>query len=144
MAPRLTNVDAWLEEELRRGFVPFKGAPLPAGSPYRDRRSTSSDGWFAAGIATRVAAIVVAATCGLMATGALAAAAATGTADPEAWTFHLTMAISTCAGQRNAAQGNGIGTCLDAMVHNRGLRTFEQRARDGTGNARSLASPLHR
>ena len=142
MSPTPNNVDAWLEEELRRAFVPFSSAPLPVGAPYRSRRFPSAAAWSAARMATRIGVIVLAATCGMMATGALAAAAVTGTPDPADWTFHLTMTISTCTGQVAVGQSAPLGACVDAMVHYRGQRSFEERAREGSGSGRSLASPV--
>jgi hypothetical protein len=135
----MTSLDSWLEEQLGNGFVPFSTAPIPAGAPYRTYRPQSAGPWFAARLATRTGVILVAAACGLMATGALAAAAVTGTANPQVWSLHLTMAISTCAGQGATGQSGGIGACVDAVVHYRGPKSFEQRARDGTGSARPLA-----
>jgi hypothetical protein len=137
----MTNIDSWLEEELRRGFVPFSTAPIPAGATYRSLRHAPAQPWFATRMATRTGIILAAAVFGLMASGALAAAAVTGTADPRVWTVHFTMAISTCTERGAAGQGGGIGGCVNAVLHYRGPKSFEPRARDGTGSESSLASP---
>ena len=115
----MTELERWLEEELERGFVPFSAAPIPAGAPYRIHRPALSPRWVAARVVSRMAVVVVVAALGLTATGAMAASALTGTADPRVWAQDLNAAIATCAGQPGTTNG-GIGSCIGAFLHHEG------------------------
>jgi hypothetical protein len=132
--------DTWLEVGLEVEFVSFAKDPIPAGAPYRSRRAASAPPWSVARVATRTVVVLAAAASGLMATGALAAAAVTGSADPQVWTQHITMAIGTCAAQGAGGQG-GIASCVSAIVHYQGPRSQYHRTPAEIRAGASLPAP---
>jgi hypothetical protein len=133
--------DTWLEAELQVGYTSFASARIPPGAPYRSRHPDTAPPWSMARVATRTVVVLAATASGLMATGALAATAVTGSADPQVWTRHITMAIGVCAAQGAGGQG-GIGSCVSAIVHYQGPRFHRQQPSPNANNAsQSLPAP---
>src|ERR1700738_4088096 len=117
--------DSWLESELDVEYATFATAQIPAGAPYRNPHLTPAGHWSPARFAARSVPILAAAALGLVATGALAAAAVTGSADPQVWTEHIGVAIATCTGVGTGAPA-GIGSCVNAIVHHAGPQLNSQ------------------
>ena len=133
--------DLWLKDQLDKGYTRFSAAPAPAGAPYRAvahaaiTRSPRRR-------ATRAAMVVVAAAIGLMATTVLAAAAVTGSANPQAWGQYVSDAVSTCKSELTNGQ-HGIGQCVRAIAHQKGPQESNQHS-NGNGNAKTHPSPKGR
>ena len=135
--------DLWLTVELGRGSAPFRGAPPPAGAPYRAAamtaivRSPRSR-------AARVLMVVLAVAIGLMATTVLAAAAVTGSANPQAWGQYVSDAVSTCKSELANGQ-HGIGQCVSAIARQKGPQESNQHSNaGGNGAGKSHPSPKGR
>jgi len=107
--------DLWLTDELGRGYATFRAVPPPAGAPYRAASATRG----ARGRAARAALVVLAVAIGLMATTVLAAAAVTGSANPQAWGQYVSDAVSTCKSELANGQ-HGIGQCVQAIARQKG------------------------
>jgi len=86
--------------------------------------------------------VVVAAAIGLMATTVLAAAAVTGSANPQAWGQYVSDAVSTCKSELANGQ-HGIGECVRAIAHQKGPQESNQHS-NGNGNAKTHPSPKGR
>ncbi len=133
--------DLWLKDQLDKGYTRFSAAPAPAGASYRAvaraaiTRSPRSR-------AARAAMVVVAAAIGLMATTVLAAAAVTGSANPQAWGQYVSDAVSTCKSELANGQ-HGIGQCVRAIAHQKGPQESNQHS-NGNGNAKTHPSPKGR
>jgi hypothetical protein len=133
--------DLWLTDELGKGFIPFSATPLPAGAPYRagaDVTGIRSP----RGRAARVATLVVAVAIGLMATTVLAAAAVTGSANPQAWGQYVNNAVSTCKSELANGQ-HGIGQCVRAIARQKGPQESNQHS-NGAGAGKTHPSPKGR
>jgi hypothetical protein len=134
--------DLWLKDELDKGYTRFSASPAPVGAPYRvgahagiTRRPRSR--------AARIATVVVAAAIGLMATTVLAAAAVTGSANPQTWGQYVSDAVSTCKSELANGQ-HGIGQCVRAIAHQKGPQERDQHS-NASGNAsKSHPSPKGR
>jgi len=131
--------DLWLDDELAKGYTPFRATPLPAGAPYR----TSGQG---AGIrrlprarAARVGIVAAAVAIGLVGTTAFAAASATGSANPQVWGQYIKGAVSTCKSGLGAGQ-HGIGGCIHAIANQKGIQERNQHA-NGNGAGQSHPTP---
>lgn len=133
--------DRWLKDELDRGYASFSAAPAPAGAPYRavaHAAITRSP----RGRAARAAMVVLAVAIGLMATTVLAAAAVTGSANPQAWGQYVSDAVSTCKSELANGQ-HGIGQCVRAIARQKGPQESNQHS-NGSGNSKSHPSPKDR
>lgn len=128
------DFDLWLESELAKGYIPFSAMPPPAGAPYRA-------GLHAArrrGLPRARAAIVAAAAAlGLMGTTAFAAAAVTGSANPQVWGQHVKHAVSTCKSELGSDQ-HDIGKCVSAIAHEKGA---QERNQHSNGHGASQSHP---
>jgi hypothetical protein len=85
---------------------------------------------------------VVAAALGLMATTVLAAAAVTGSANPQAWGQYVSDAVSTCKSELTGGQ-HGIGQCVRAIARQKGSQERNQHS-NGNGNGKAHATPKGR
>ena len=114
--------DLWLEGELSKGYLPFSATPPPAGAPYRA-------GVHAAGHRrlprARAAIVGAAVAIGLMGTTAFAAAAVTGSVNPQVWGQHMVDAVSTCKSELGSGQ-QGIGKCVSAIARQKGAQERNQ------------------
>ena len=114
--------DLWLEGELGKGYLPFSATPPPAGAPYRA-------GVHAAGPRrlprARAAIVAAAVAIGLMGTTAFAAAAVTGSANPQVWGQYVSDAVSTCKSQLGSGQ-HDIGKCVSAIARQKGAQERNQ------------------
>jgi hypothetical protein len=131
--------DLWLKDELGKGYTPFRAVSPPAGAPYR---SHASIGRGLHGRGARVAIVVVAAAIGLMATTVLAAAAVTGSANPQAWGQYVSDAVSTCKSELASGQ-HGIGQCVRAIARQKGSDESTQHS-NGNGNGKTHPTPRGR
>ncbi len=130
MADYLTaeQFDGWLETELGRGFVPFSLNPAPPGAPYRAslRRSRRT--------ALRILVLVAAVAIGLVGTSAIAAGAATGSANPVVWGQYVSDAVTTCKSQLGNGE-HGIGKCVSAFAHQKEAQNGPKKSNgQGKGN----------
>jgi hypothetical protein len=128
--------ELWLNDELGRGYAPFRVVLPPAGAPYRSHASITSGPWSRG---ARAAIVVVAAALGLMATTVLAAAAVTGSANPQAWGQYVSGAVSTCKSELASGQ-HGIGQCVSAIARQKGPQESNQHS-NGNGNSNSKVHP---
>jgi hypothetical protein len=135
--------DLWLKDELGKGSIRFSAAPVPAGAHYRAvAHATSMRS--PRGRAARVAIVVVAIAIGLMATTLLAAAAVTGSANPQAWGQYVSDAASTCKSELANGQ-HGIGQCVRAIARQKGPQESNQHpSANGNGAGKSHPSPKGR
>lgn len=117
--------DLWLEGELGKGYVPFSATPPPAGAPYRAGVHAAGHHRLPRGRAARVAIVAAAVALALMATTAFAAAAATGSANPQAWGQYVKDAVSTCKSDLASGQ-HGIGECVRAIAGQKGAQERNQ------------------
>jgi hypothetical protein len=132
--------DLWLKDELGKGYATFSTAPPPAGAPYRAAALTRSS----RGRGARAAVIVLAVAIGLMATTMLAAAAVTGSANPQAWGQYVSNAVSTCKSELANGQ-HGIGQCVRAIARQKGPQESDQHSNaNGNGASKSHPSPKGR
>ena len=132
--------DLWLTAELGKGYAPFRAAQPPAGAPYRLAALNRSPRARAA----RVAVVVLAVAIGLIATAVLAAAAATGSANPQVWGQYVSGAVSTCKSELINGQ-HGIGQCVSAIARQKGPQESHQHSNAGGGGAgKSHPSPKGR
>jgi len=132
--------DLWLTDELGRGYATFRAVPPPAGAPYRAASATRG----ARGRAARAALVVLAVAIGLMATTVLAAAAVTGSANPQAWGQYVSDAVSTCKSELANGQ-HGIGQCVQAIARQKGPGERNQHSNaDGKGARNSNSTPKGR
>jgi hypothetical protein len=122
----------WLEGELRKAYVTFSATPPPAGAPYRA-------GVHAAGHRrlprARAAIVAAAVAIGLMGTTALAAAAVTGSANPQVWGQHVKDAVNTCKSELGSGQ-HDIGKCVSAIARQKGAQERDQHS-NGHGASQS-------
>ena len=121
--------DLWLTDELGKGYATFRGVPPPAGAPYRAASATRGPRDRAA----RAALVVLAVAIGLMATTVLAAAAVTGSANPQAWGQYVNDAVSICKSELANGQ-HGIGQCVQAIARQKGPQERNQHP-NGAGNS---------
>jgi hypothetical protein len=131
--------DLWLKDELGKGYAPFRAVSPSAGAPYR---SHASVGRGLHGRGARVAIVVVATAIGLMATTVLAAAAVTGSANPQAWGQYVSDAVSTCKSELASGQ-HGIGQCVRAIARQKGSNESTQHS-NGNGNGKTHPTPRGR
>ena len=117
MADYLTaeQFDGWLEGELGRGFVPFSLKPVPLGAPYRASLLRPKR------TALRTLVLVAAVAIGLGGTSAIAAGAATGSANPVVWGQYVSDAVTTCKSQLGNGE-HGIGKCVSAFAQQKGAQ----------------------
>ena len=118
--------DLWLTDELGKGYTAFRGVPPPTGAPYRAASATHGP----RGRAARAALVVLAVAIGLMATTALAAAAVTGSASPQAWGQYMSDAVRTCKSELANGQ-HGIGPCVQAIARQKGPEKRNQHSNAG-------------
>ena len=128
--------DLWLNDEFGKGYARFRAVSPPAGAPYR---SHASIGRGPHGRGARAAIVVVAAAIGLMATTVLAAAAVTGSANPQAWGQYVSDAVSSCKSELASGQ-HGIGQCVRAIARQKGPQESNQHS-NGNGNGSSKTHP---
>jgi hypothetical protein len=133
------DFDVWLNDELGKGYAPFRAVLPPAGAPYRSHASITRA---RRGRGAWAAIVVVAAALGLMATTALAAAAVTGSANPQAWGQYVSDAVSTCKSELTSGQ-HGIGQCVRAIARQKGSQERNQHS-NGNGNGKAHATPKGR
>lgn len=131
--------DLWLKDELGKGYAPFRAVSSPAGAQYR---SHASIGRGPRGRGARAAIVVVAAAIGLMATTVLAAAAVTGSANPQAWGQYVGDAVTTCKSELASGQ-HGIGQCVRAIARQKGSDESNQHS-TGNGNGKTHPTPKGR
>lgn len=127
--------DLWLKDELDRGYASFSAAPAPAGAPYR----AVGHAVITRSRAARAAMVVLAVVIGLMATTMLAAAAVTGSANPQAWGQYVSDAVSTCKSELANGQ-HGIGQCVRAIARQKGPQESNQHS-NGSGNGAGKSHP---
>jgi len=127
--------DLWLTDELGKGYATFRGVPPPAGAPYRAPSDTRGP----RGRAAMVALVVLAVATGLMATTILAAAAVTGSANPQAWGQYVSDAVSTCKSELANGQ-HGIGQCVQAIARQKGPQERNHHSNAG-GNGAGKSHP---
>jgi hypothetical protein len=130
MADYLTveQFDGWLESELGKGFVPFSLKPAPAGAPYSATLLRPK------ATALRTLVLVAAVSIGLVITSAIAAGAATGSANPVVWSQYVSDAVTTCKNQLGNGQ-HGIGKCVSAFAHQKEAQNGAQKSNGhGKGN----------
>ena len=88
--------------------------------------------------------VVLAVAIGLMATTVLAAAAVTGSANPQAWGQYVSDAVSTCKSELANGQ-HGIGQCVSAIARQKGPQESNQHSNaGGNGAGKSHPSPKGR
>src|ERR1700692_4415737 len=125
--------ELWLTDELGKGYTRFGAAQPPGGAPYRAAvltRSPTSRG-------ARAAIVVLAVAIGLMTTAVLAAAAVTGSANPQVWGHYVSDAVSTCKSELANGQ-HGIGRCVSAIARQKGPQESNQHSNAGSnGGGRS-------
>ena len=126
--------DLWLKDELGKGYSAFRAAPAPAGAPYRAAITRGLRGRGA-----RAAVVVLVVAFGLMATTILAAAAVTGSANPQAWGQYVSDAVSTCKSELKSGQ-HGIGQCVRAIARQKGPQESNQHS-NSNGNANNKPHP---
>ena len=126
--------DLWLEGELGKGYVPFSSTPPPAGAPYRAGVHAARHRRLPR---TRAAIVAAAVAIGLMGTTAFAAAAATGSANPQVWGQYVSDAVSTCKSQLESGQ-HDIGKCVSAIARQKGA---QQRNQHSSGHGASQNHP---
>ena len=131
--------DFWLKDELGKGYASFRSFLPPAGAPYRTHASNTR-GPRSRG--ARAAIVVVAVALGLMATTVLAAAAVTGSANPQAWGQYVNDAVSTCKSELTSGQ-HGIGQCVSAIARQKGPKERNQHS-NGDGNGKTHPTPKGR
>jgi hypothetical protein len=134
--------DLWLKDELGKGYAPFRAVSPPAGAPYRSQALARGP----RGRGARAAIIVVAAAIGLMATTVLAAAAVTGSANPQAWGQYVSDAVSTCKSELVSGQ-HGIGQCVRAIARQKGPNESNQHSNgngSGASNGKTHPTPKGR
>lgn len=119
------DFDLWLEGELGKGYVPFSATPLPAGAPYRAGVHAPGLRRLPRGRAARAAIVAAAVAIGLMGTTAFAAAAATGSANPQVWGQYVEDAVSTCKSELGSGQ-HDIGKCVSAIARQKGAQERNQ------------------
>jgi hypothetical protein len=127
--------DLWLKEELGKGYTTFSAAPPPAGAPYRAVTYIAT----IRGRAARAGLVILAVATGLMATTVLAAAAVTGSANPQAWGQYVSDAVSTCKSELANGQ-HGIGQCVQAIARQKGPQERNQHSNAG-GNGAGKSHP---
>lgn len=133
--------DLWLKDELGKDYAVFSVAPPPAAAPHR-AVAHAEISRSPRGRAARGAMVVVAAAIGLMATTVLAAAAVTGSANPQVWGQYVNDAVSTCRSE--LADGkHGIGQCVRAIAHQKGPLESGQHP-SGNGTTKTHPSPKGR
>jgi hypothetical protein len=132
------DFDLWLNDELGKGYAPFRAVSPPAGAPYRSHAITRAG----RGRGARAAIVVGAAAIGLMATAVLAAAAVTGSASPQAWGQYVSDAVGTCKSELAGGQ-HGIGQCVRAIARQRGSQESNQHSK-GSGNSKAHPTPKGR
>jgi hypothetical protein len=132
----------WLEDELGKGYASFSASPAPAGAPYRAGMHAVEPHRFPGGRAVRAAIVVAVAAIGLMGTTALAAAAVTGSANPQAWGRYVTDAVSTCKSELASGQ-HGIGECVRAIARQKGAQERDEHS-SGNGSGHAQSSPKGR
>jgi hypothetical protein len=135
--------DLWLNDELGKGYAPFQAVSPPAGAPYRSHASITRG---TRGRGARAAIVVVAAAIGLVATSVLAAAAVTGSANPQAWGQYVSDAVSTCKSELASGQ-HGIGQCVRAIARQKGSDESNQHSNgngNGTSNGKTHPTPKGR
>jgi hypothetical protein len=132
--------DLWLNDELGKGYAAFRAAQPPAGAPYRATAPAPNP----RGRAARAAMVVLAVAIGLMATTMLAAAAVTGSANPQVWGQYVSDAVSTCKNELANGQ-HGIGKCVSAIARQKGSQQSNQHSNaSGNGASKSHPSPKGR
>ena len=134
--------DHWLEDELGKGYLPFGATPPPAGAPYRAGVHAAGLRRLPRGRAARTAIVVAAIAIGLMGTTALAAAAVTGSANPQVWGQHVKDAVSTCKSELGSGE-HGIGECVRAIAHQKGTQKRDEHS-NGNGAGQARPSPKRR
>lgn len=122
--------DTWLAGELADGYARFGNRQLPAAAPYlwsQRIRPTR--------LATRVVVAFAAIVLALAATTAIAAAAATGSANPVVWGQYMKSVVTTCKNQLQSGQ-HGIGQCVSAAARQKGAQEREQHS-NGRGHGQT-------
>ena len=128
--------DLWLEGELGKGYVRFSATPPPAGAPYRAGVHAARHRRLPRAKAALVTAAVA---LGLMGTTAFAAAAVTGSVNPQAWGQHVRDAVSICKSELGSGQ-HDIGKCVNAIARQTGA---QQRNQHSNGQGASQNHPGH-
>jgi hypothetical protein len=126
--------DLWLEGELSKAYVTFNPTSPPGGAPYRSGVHATGHRRLPRARAAIVAAAVA---IGLMGTTAFAAAAVTGSANPQVWGQHVKDAVSTCKSELASGQ-HGIGQCVSAIARQKGA---QERTQNSNGHGASQSHP---
>jgi len=126
--------DTWLEDELARGFVQFRQAPLPTGAPYRPGASPRVSRRLAAKTLVLVAAVALALA------GTTALAAVTGSANPQVWGQYMKDVVTTCKSQLGAGQ-HGIGNCVSTIASQHGAQQRDQHSNGQGKGQKKHAAP---
>src|SRR5579875_1811594 len=144
------DFEGWLERELRRTLGPVRG-PSPRASQAAFRAVSRGRGGTLMAIKSGILASVTGkAAAGIAALavatggGAVAAVAATGSANPAAWGQAVVQAVQGCKQQvgDNAAAGKGtwnVGRCVSAFARQHGER--ERLAHAGSVSSPAPATP---
>ena len=129
--------ELWLTDELESSYSRFSVAPAPSGAPYR--AVPPAGGFRRLPRPARSAIVAVAVAVGLIGSTALAAAAVTGSANPQAWGQYVSDAVSTCKSELVSGQ-HGIGQCMRAIAHQKGSQERDQHS-NGNGSGKPHPSP---
>ena len=129
----------WLADELTKGYVPFGARPLPVGAPYRGGAPAMGPRWLPRGLAARTAVIIAAVSIGLLGTTVLAAAAVTGSSNPQVWGQYIDDVVTTCKSQLGSGQ-HGIGNCVSTIARQKGAQERDQHSR-GPGAGQNHPGP---
>jgi hypothetical protein len=129
--------DLWLESQLDQGYARISSTRPPAGAPYRAGRHAT--GFRRLPRPARAAIVAVAVAIGLIGSTALAAAAVTGSANPQAWGQYVSDAVATCKSELASGQ-HGIGQCVRAIANQKGSQERDQHS-NGNGSGKPHPSP---
>ena len=129
--------ELWLTDELQRNYSRFSGAPAPSGAPYR--ATLRAGGFRSLPRPARAAIVAAAVAVGLIGSAALAAAAVTGSSNPQAWGQYVSDAVSTCKSELPSGQ-HGIGQCVRAIAHQKGSQERDQHSNEN-GSGKPHPSP---
>ena len=129
--------ELWLTDELGRSYSRFNVTPAPSGAPYRATRRAG--GFRGLPLPARAAVGAAAVAIGLIASTAFAAAAVTGSANPQTWGQYVSDAVSTCKSELASGQ-HGIGQCVRAIAHQKGTQERDQHS-NGNGSGKPHPSP---
>ena len=126
--------DTWLHDEFAREFVRFSQRPPPSGARYRAATSQRLSRRLKLGLLAAAVAV------GLLGTGSLAAAAVTGSTNPQVWGQFMNDVVTSCKDQLASGQ-HGIGQCVSAAAHRKGTQNRDQPSNSGQGGGQKKHGP---